>query len=215
MIEETRLQISLAHAYLEVARAVFSPEPAPENVEAGTVDFATKFGLLSVTIVYSYLALESFINYHFGRIYLHSKKAHEACECAKRAHPNAKIVPLFDGFFEKYVNRPLTELRPSLKEKIKAVCDAYEIPQIYVSQPSLWQDFCDILKPARDFVVHAVPEPEFFQKNMEKLVEETPAGKYVGTATGIMGFFYDQKSKPKPSWLDSNELLQFQAVRSV
>lgn len=213
MDEETRIQISLAHSYLEVARAVFSAQSASEKNRAGAMDVTTGFGVLSVTIIYAYLALESFINYHFCQIYLHSKKAHEISELVKRSKPNMRIVPVYKDFFKKYGNTPLEELRPELKEKIKDVCNAYKIPQVHNKEPRLWQDFCDILKPARDFLVHAVPEPELFQRHMQKLIEETRAGKYVEIAIGIMGYFYDQTNTPKPSWLKSNELLQFQAVR--
>jgi hypothetical protein len=210
---EIRLQISLSHVYLEMARAVFRPVQSSQVAHRAPPDYPTMFGLLSVTILYSYLAIESFINYHFCTIYERAAKSHQACEKLTKLHPDDEIIPDYDDFFKQHGNTPLQAIRLELKEKIKSVCSAYSIPQIYEQDPQLWQDFCDILKPSRDFLVHAVPEPQIFETHMRRLVEQTTAGKYVEIATGIIKYFYEQHDKEPPDWLSENQLIQFYAVR--
>lgn len=210
--DEVKLQISLSHVYLEMARAVFS-HGSSEITDGAAQDYPTIFGLLSLTILYSYLAVESFINYHFYTIYQHAVKAHQECEKLGNLSANDEIVPTYNDFFRHYGDTPLKSIRLKLKEKIKAVCSAYEISQIYDVDPQLWQDFCDILKTSRDFLVHAIPDPQIFQEHMRKLVAETTTGKYVEIATGIIKYFYERFDKEPPQWLNQNELIQLYAVR--
>lgn len=211
--DETKLQVSLSHVYLELARAVFQPTQAPQVTKGTAPDFPVLFGLMSVTILYSYLALESFINYHFCIVYRHATEAHKTCRQLRQLQPDYENVPLYNDFCKKYGGDSLGSLRLELKEKIKSVCSAHSIPQVYEEKPQLWQDFCDILKPARDFLVHAVPEPGIFEPHMQRILEETRAGKYVQIATDMIEYFYEQHDREPPSWLSENQLIQFQAVR--
>jgi len=210
---EVKLQIALSHVYLEMARAVFSRGRSPGIALGAAQDYPTTFGLLSLTILYSYLAVESFVNYQFSTIYQHATKAHQACKKLEGLHANDEIVPTYDDFYRQYGKIPLESIRLELKEKIKAVCSAYAISQIYEVEPQLWQDFCDILKASRDFLVHAIPDPKIFQEHMKKLVEETTTGKYVEIAIGMIHYFYEQLGKKSPKWLSQNELIQLLAVR--
>lgn len=213
--DEIRLQVSLSRVYLELARAVFQSRQAPQVTKGTAPDHPVLFGLMSVTILYSYLALESFINYHFCTVHARAIEAHDACEQLGKLHSDHEIVPLYDDFYSEYGSKPLKSLRLELKEKIKSVCLAYSTPQIYEEKPRLWQDFCGVLKPARDFLVHAAPEPSIFEPHMQRILEETTAGKYVQIATDIIGYFYEQCGLERPSWLSENELIQFRAIRPV
>lgn len=210
---EVKLQITLSHVYLEMARAVFSLDRPSGKSDGPAQDYPTTFGLLSVTILYSYLAVESFVNYQFCTIYQHAVKAHQACEKLGGLHAKDEIVPTYDDFYRQYGNTPLESIRLELKEKIKAVCSAYGISQIYDVDSHLWQDFCDILKESRDFLVHTIPDPKIFQHHMQQLVEKTTTGKYVEIAIGIILYFYEQLGKKPPKWLNQNELIQLLAVR--
>lgn len=205
------LQISLAHSYLEIARAVFKERNEEEDgsVEA---DFTTLFGMLSMVILYSYLAVEAFVNYHFYKTYVHSRESQKATDELQKMHPDMKFDAVFKQFYAEYGTTPLNELRPELKNKIKSLCNAFEIPQVYDKQPRLWQDYNDILKPGRDFIVHAVPDPTIAQESMQKILT-IPAGKYVEIAVGIIEYFYDECKRTKPTWLYSNQLFRFQAFR--
>lgn len=211
--EELRLQISISHSYLEVARAVLLPSKAVERDRAKQLDYPTLFSLLSVTILYSYLSLESFINFHFVNTYRHSIIVHDSIEELKKSKPNEELVPEFSSFYENYGNIPLEKLRLGLKKKITELCNAFGYSQLYDVNPKLWQDFCDVLKPARDFLVHPVPDPDIFQERMSRMMSDTPSGKYVEITIGIIEHFYEQAEKTKPSWLDKNEFLQFEATR--
>ena len=213
--EELGLQVSLSHSYLEVARAVLLPSKAVERDRATQLDFPILFSLLSVTILYSYLSLESFINYHFVDIYRHSILAHDSIEELRKSKPNQDLAPVYSSFYQKYGNTPLEQLRLELKEKIKEVCNAFGFSQLHDVNPKLWQDFLDILKPARDFLAHPVPDPNIVQERMNQMISDTPSGKYVEITIGIIEHFYEQAHKTKPSWLDRNELLQFEATRLI
>jgi len=71
------LQISLAQSYLEIARAMFQERNVEEE---GSIDpdFTTLFGMLSTVILYSYLAVEAFVNYHFYKTHVHSQESQKA-----------------------------------------------------------------------------------------------------------------------------------------
>lgn len=213
--EELHLQVSLSHSYLEVARAVLLPSKAVEHDRAKQLDYPTLFSLLSVTILYSYLSLESFINYHFGDIHKQSILAHDSIEELKKSKPNEDLVPEFSSFYENYGKIPVEKLRLELKKKITELCNALGYSQLHDVNPKLWQDFCDVLKPARDFLVHPVPDPDIFQERMSRMMSDTPSGNYVEITTGIIEHFYEQAEKTKPSWLYKNEFLQFEATRPI
>lgn len=202
MKEETRQQLSLTHSYLDVALAGLSPLSGAAGC-APTADLSAEFARLSLVVIFSHLALESFINYHFYRVYLDSRHAHERCGSCPG------VTPIYSGFFDNYGNVPLTALRPELKEKINEVCDAYEIPRIPDKAPRLWQHFCCVLTPTRDFLVHPVPEHSLFQQRMRNLMEKNPAHKYIDIVVRIMCYFYEQTQTPLPLWLTG----ALQAVR--
>jgi hypothetical protein len=103
---EVKLQIALSHVYLEMARAVFSRDRSPGIALGAAQDYPTTFGLLSLTILYSYLAVESFINYHFCTIYQHATKAHQACKKLEGLHANDGIVPTYDDFYRRFMRSP-------------------------------------------------------------------------------------------------------------
>lgn len=205
------LQISLAHSYLEIARAVFKER---NDKEEGSVepDLTTLFGLLSTVILYSYLALEAFVNYHFYETYVHSQESQKVIDELQKMYPDMQFDTVFKQFYVEYGTTPLNQLRPELKNKIKSLFNAFGIPQVYDKQPRLWQDYNDILKPGRDFIGHAVPDPNIVQESMQRILT-TPAGKYVEIAIGIIEYFYDECKRTKPAWLYSNQLFRFQAFR--
>ena len=196
---DIHLQISLTRAYLSVARSVLRTADNPAPPDENSADFPTVFSAASVTIIYSFLALESFINYHFYRIYQHAKIAHEVAE------GGSVELPIYGAFFERYGSTPLESLRIELKEKIRAVSEAYQITPLHKDQPSLWHDFCDTLKPARDFLVHSVPEPVLFQKHIRWMMIDTPSKTYIEVATGIIAYFYSRTGTPTPDWLGQDD----------
>jgi len=96
-----------------------------------------------------------------------------------------------------------------LKDRIKILCDTYKIKQFYEAKPKLWQDFCDLLRDRRHFMVH--PIFDSFKEIMSKL-PNTPYRKYTNTATKLIKYYYIKLRQEPPKWLDKNQLFRFKEL---
>lgn len=142
----SRINLSLTQLYLEVARSVFTgihhPEKKPKEqvlAEDGVDPLSgIAFSVVSVTVIYSYLALEAFANYHLYRIWEYSQVAHETLEDLKRKDPEVvkNTKPTYDDFYQKYgsidqfENLKRTDLR-DLDKRLKVICEALEIRKVH------------------------------------------------------------------------------------
>lgn len=217
----TKINLGLTQLYLEMARSVFTGIHHPqmktqEEIEAEE-EFdpiaGTIFSITTVTIIYSYLALEAFSNYHLYRIWEHSREAHKAMEELKQRDPEhtKNLIPTYDQFYQEYgrydrfEDLKQTDLR-ELGERMKVICDAFKIPKIHEVDTRLWQEFKGLLEKARHFLVHPFPDPTKFQNVMKTILWERKIGEYTQTAQNVIKYFYNQLGKEVPKWVENNTL---------
>lgn len=217
----SKINLSLTQLYLEMARSIFTGIHPPENktidqilAEEGIDPFAgIIFSITSVTVIYSYLALESFTNYHLYKIWETSRKAHEAVEDLKQRDPKVaeKIIPTYDSFYKDYgrFNRFEDLKQTNLKDldkRIKVICEAYKISKIHDTDTKLWQEFKGLLEKVRHFLVHPFPDPTKFQDMMKTILQEKKLGHYVQIAQDIIKHFYMETGIEVPNWIEKNTL---------
>lgn len=217
----SKISLSLTHLYLEMARSVFTgihhPEKKPQDqilAEEGIDPFAgIIFSITTATIIYSYLALEAFVNYHLYQIWETSRIAHGAFEDLKQKKPSwaEKTIPIYRNFyqdygqFDQFEDLKQTDLN-DLGKRIKVICEAFKIRKIHDVDTRLWQQFKELLEKTRHFLVHPFPDPTKFQDMMKTLLWEKKLGEYVQIAQDVIKHFYIETGKEVPEWVEKNTL---------
>lgn len=217
----SKLNLGLTQLYLEMARSVFTgvhhPEKKPKKqilAEEGIDPLAgIIFSITTVTVIYSYLALEAFANYHLYKIWENSKIAHKTFENFKQKDPEGgnQMIPTYNNFYKDYgqVDRFEDLKRTDLKDidkRIKVICEAFKIRKIHDADTRLWQEFKGLLEKARHFLVHPFPDPTKFQDMMKTLLWEKKPGEYVQIAQNIIKHFYMETKQEVPEWVEKNTL---------
>lgn len=159
------------------------------------------FSMISLTVIYSFLAVEAFVNYQLYRIW---RRRNGTDLSALRFRERFGEVPRFEDL-------RLTDVR-ELAERVKALCYLLGYAKVHEKNPRGWQDFKSLLKQARHFLVHPIPDPERFQAALATMLTKTPVGTYVRAAQGIIGHFYAEGHLVEPRWLQANEIMQFGGV---
>ena len=214
-MEQKVFYIPTTQCYLEMARSIIysnvrhNNEVKDEKIDR---DSSFTFAFASLTTIYSYLAIESFTNYNLYELWKSSRYNHEQIEEINKLHPELNAKALYDDFYQEYgkldnfVNLKNTQVG-KMKEKLKVLCKEFKFPQIYESEPKLWQELLELLEKARDFLVHPNPEEDIFQIYCKQLVNtEKPFNTFPEVAAGIIKYFYKYGKGNPPSFLEKNEL---------
>lgn len=206
-----KFTFSLTHCYLEMARAAAGPlsfhhptgdlhqvvETYGQNPIASAI-----LAVVSVVVVYSYLAIESFVNYQLYRVW---ELRHESTQESQRLLQLLGDLPSFD----RYRTHPRVR---DLGERIKSLCEIKGYRKPHEVVPGEWQQFKELTETSRHFLVHPTPEPADFQKVMKKLLQQFPTGRYPDLAAALIGFFYDQGRTERPEWLSRNTLIRLRGI---
>lgn len=217
----SNIDYKVPELYLEMARSAFTTlrHPGKKTVEqiyeedGGGPLFQIQFAMISVTIFYSYLALESFVNERLYEIWETARIDHKTFEDSKQK--NLKLAeslkPTYDSFYQEYgKTEPFEKLKETylrdLAKRIKVVCKELKIRQIYKVNNKLWQEFRGLLEKVRHYFIHPFPDPSKFDKMMRTILMEQKAGKYVQIAQDIIKHFYNETRKDIPKWVDNNLL---------
>ncbi len=114
----TRITYTTTQCYLEVARSVLTsihyPKDTPRDLELNEFNQLVNisFSLISISIVYSFLTIEAFINYQFYQIW-EKRNTNDI--------PSQKFKEMF-GNVEKFEDMfKRSEVR-ELKDRIKILC---------------------------------------------------------------------------------------------
>ena len=204
---QLRITYNMTRCYLDVARGVFVSLHHPFGEEFisqhGHIPLANAtIAVVSISIIYSYLALESFFNYRLYRLW---ERRHSGSPEAGRFHRLLGDAPAFESL---RTNRTVSELGP----RIRTVCEVMGFEEPHQRVPQLWQDFNDLVKRSRHFLVHPNPASEMFQAELQRIGEQTVSGKYVAVAEGLLTFYYSQGGQAPPAWVTRNTLLGFRGV---
>ncbi|MBA7493633.1 hypothetical protein ES702_04192 [subsurface metagenome] len=209
--DESITTYHVTQCYLEMARAVYTKWCLPtakqfsSDRELKTLVGQFSFLIVSLTVIYSYLAIEAWANYYLHEIWRKSR------------FNSGKKYPAFPQKYRQineFTKLKDTELK-ELKERIKVLCDSYQIPRIDRSNPKLWRDFNELLEEARHFIIHPFPDPKKFQECMEIVQEKHGLRKWTKIAEGIISHFFINKNKKLPNWLTQNKFFKIEKFELV
>ena len=198
---EVVFSIHLTRAYLEVARAIAGPLELIERGEDESQFRNALTALVSITVVYSYLAVEAWVN---NRLY-------EVWSMRREPLPIPKcfLEELGDeDDFASYKRHPKVA---ELKDRIKTLCRILGWKAPHTEIPATWNRFNDLSKKARHFMVHPYPDQEFFHEIVDRMLTE-PLGQWVDTASEVFGFFFRQSGVEPPHWVVRSTLLRVPRV---
>ena len=205
----TKFEYNLTHCFLEVARtgaaSTKDSDPKVQTIidKVGPNPLANiVFGPVSVTIVYSFLAIESFVNYHLYHVW---KTRNSDSEQSRR------FIDEF-GKFDNFEGIRTTKSGRDLPSKLKALCRIAGFAMPHEVLPDLWQDFLFLSKSSRHFMIHPYPDPDFFGTHVSRIMMETKTGKYIEIAEALIGHIYDQARWERPDWLSRSTLFKFSSV---
>jgi len=204
-------QFHLSHTYLEIARAATGPLPFRHpsgNLDAfienhGPDPMANAIlGVVSISVIYSYLSLEAIVNYWLFQLW---EERHNG------SHRSQRFLRLLGDVapFEKYKTHASIK---ELGERIKSLCAILGIPKPHEAIPETWSRFKDLAEAFRHFLIHPVPDSRKFHETMKRMLEEQPSGVYVQVATELIGYMYERMGMPVPIWLSRSTLLRFGSV---
>jgi hypothetical protein len=199
----------LVQDYLEVARAaltqIHGKVPVSEQDSAPPLsdDVANaSFCVMSMTIVYSFLALEACLNYQLFQIW--SRRQDGTPEA------NRFLSVLGDAAaFEKLKTHARVRELPS---RLRTLCDLLGYRQPHEAIPDTWRRLNDLVEASRHFVVHPFPDAEYFSANMRRVMTQTTAGSYVRVVEEILQFLYQSSSAVAPAWVTQNQLIRFRGI---
>jgi hypothetical protein len=206
-----KFTFSLTHCYLEMARAAAGPlsfhHPAGDLRQVvdtyGHNPIASAIlAVVSVVVVYSYLAIESFVNYQLCRVW----------ETRNDGTPESQQFLRLLGdaaSFDCYRAHPRVR---DLGERIKSLCEIKGYRKPHEVIPSEWQQFKELTEASRHFLVHPTPEPDRFHEVMKRVLHQLPTGRYPDLAAALIGFFYDQAQAERPEWLSRNTLIRLRGI---
>jgi len=205
-----RFRYNLTQCYLEMARCAFT------GVYAGTRKPLTAgglrrnknrvagilFAMTSLTIIYSFLAVEAFVNYQLYQIWRRRSSKGEL-----------SVIRFHERFGEvaRFQDLRYSDVR-ELGERVKTLCYLLGYAKFHDKHPRLWQQFRNLLEHARHFLVHPFPDPQRVQSTLETILTRTATGTYVSAAEGVIGHFYSEGHLASPSWLHANQLMRLKGV---
>lgn len=203
---------NLTQDYLEVARSALNPihgkvsNKSQESDTGPSPELANAiFSVVSISIVYSFLSLESFLNYQLHQIW-------------ERRHDNSIEANRFLeelGDESEFINLKGYNKIRDLPEKLKTICHLFSYPKPYEAIPKTWQHLNDLVKVSRHFIVHPYPDSDYFNTNMSRIMMVTEGGIYVKVVEDIIKFLYKNSSKPIPDWVSENQLIEFRGVNLI
>ncbi len=213
MSDEATMFYDLPHCYLEVARGILTTiHFAGDSREDFIVQYGHNpinnalFSLVSISIIYSYLAIEAMANYN---LHYYWEKRHDGS-------PESKILLSLVGDCDEFQILKTNKKTRELGERLKTLCSILGIKKIHEVDPILWRDFKELSDVSRHYLIHPYPDKEVFQNHMERIMSETESGKYIQIAENIMTYFLKISHKggvfSSPSWLSGNTLLRFRGV---
>lgn len=203
------LQYNLTQDYLEVARAALTqihgkvPTGEEQVVPQLSNDLANAiFSVVSITIVYSFLALESFLNYQLFQLWA---QRNDGSEESARFLSELGDVP-------EFVRLKGNDKVREVPARLKTICRLLGYPMPHEAIPHTWQRLNDLVEASRHFIVHPFPDTDYFNKNLRRMMTETTAGSYVGVIEEIISFLYIKSGRAVPAWVTENQLIRFRGL---
>ena len=215
MIDKSKLimQYNVEQVYLEIARSAaecgfVNLYRKPRQAKDINFENSTRFAGVAISITFAYAAMEAFCNAH---LYSICSQIQGLSEAEKKAGWSIKFR--HEKHRQHFSNEIMFAelLSEELKEKLKVLASALNIPTIEDIAPKLWGEICSISRDLRNFIIHPEPSAKDFNAKMKKIMEKNAAGKYADIAARAIRHYYE-KRKPSvsiPQWLDKNNIFRF------
>lgn len=217
------INIIVSQAYLELARSyvtaiavskvndVANPESL-DQVNRSTANF----GFAAMSTIFSYAAIEAFVNYDLFHIWKDARQAQEMISKIQQSYLFRQYVPIYDSFFQKYGRYfPFTKLKTTdlrrLTERIKIICKARDIPSLSHTNIGLWENLLR-LEQTRHLLIHPTPEQAEFDKLIDRVFSTEPYQLYPQTASDVIRFFFQSTNSKPPDYLDDNKIFLIQTI---
>ena len=188
------MKIDPVQSYLEMARAHLHAEKIDKDGNQVTEDLPPipMLAIVSQGYIYSFAALNAFLT---GQLSLYWETTLKA----------------------KYKKHNSLEhlLKTELKE-LKCMCnelsDCLGIPRIHDANSALWNQLLQILKTARDFFVHPIPDIEKMGKVIDTTMIKNSWSFPSDIAAEVIKFFYTQKGKSVPEFLTKRQHFRYTQI---
>lgn len=211
------INIPLTQYYLEMVRSNLQAKIRyNKNQQTAKTpvdnDLSFRISFASLTTIYSYMAVESFMNYSLYELWSHSRLSQDKIEEINQKFPEFKSTAIYDDFYKKFGhNENFIKLKDTelgkMREKIRILCSNFGFKQGYEVNQTLWQDFLELLEKTRGFLIHPVPEKEIFNNFCKELAEKDKIfNNFPKIASDIIRHFYIQSNTKPPEFLEENEL---------
>jgi hypothetical protein len=209
MADVAKFTYNLTHCYLEVARGgmttIHHPTLSIDEVleQHGPNPLANAIlSAVSITVLYSFLAIESFVNYQLFRVW---ERRHDGSPEAIRFLEQL-------GDFPKFEQLKSIDKARELPERLKTLCRVLAFPLPHEAIPDIWRRFTSFAEVSRHFFVHPYPDSSYLQSQMKRIMTETQSGEYVRVAEELLSYLYRSGGKSMPDWLTTNTLLRFKGI---
>jgi hypothetical protein len=201
--EIEKFTYNVTQCYLEMARSAFTSLHSAGSKEELKKEHPQEmanalFAIASTSVIYSYMAVESFVNCQLYRIW------EERDSNTDKGRAFRSEFPDVNGFKGLQKHKSVGEL----KERLKLICRLLGYKQLHDEEPQLWNEFNQLFTAVRHSLVHPLPDPVEFNETMRTIMEQKKAGTYVEIAEKIIKYLYGQAKHEVPEWLQGNKLLR-------
>ncbi len=180
-------------AYMDMARSILGKIRDYDGADTSSLEFLEtyencRFAVMSVSIVFSYQAVEAECN----------ALLHVICS------QENTLTPPYRRLMKKYGETPSfkkIKKNKSLKEKIKILCYCLNIRHPCKADSTNWHRFKQITEAMRHFIIH--PDPERFEAECSKMMEQIEPGTYVAVAENIIRHFFVEVGEQVPAWVET------------
>jgi hypothetical protein len=204
-VEKEQVNIHVSQAYLELARVnVYELLVENEGLKSLTTSEINTmvYSLNSVAIIYSYMAIEAFINQRlnwFLKMEITERKYLLIdYEELKKFQEKYKEVVDYNVFKSKGLSQ--------LKDRINKLCVIAGIAKICDSNPDLWENFNNLLAEYRHHLTHSNPSKEHFNIKAKEILQVKKLPQYSEIASNIIGHFFDKAGSERGKHLKENVL---------
>ncbi len=216
MSNKQSVNIHLSKAYLEMARSyvnarcIYREDLISDQTNIHNTE-TIRFAFASLSVIYSYLAIEAFMNWAIHEIWKDVRNKNISFYNKEEIENFEKLFLDKDAFETVIKNPKLKEL----KDRINIVCRITNIKKICEKDGKLWTSFTALHKQVRHNLVHPNSQSEIFSENTKKIMPIKAQKEFSEIASKIITHFYTA-SKYKghvPNYLKNNTLFEISEIK--
>ena len=203
------MQIRLVKIDLGLARSFEVVKITKSSDSVNASEFL--YGISAVRILYSYLAVEAFVNYILHDISNDLSRYREGKHLNKTKYDRDSFIKLSNKY-NKQSDCYKALLALDLKDRINLISRILGISKICDEDPMLWQVFLNVNKHIRDKILHPNSDPKEFNQIAQIIYEKDFVILAPNMSEFIIKHFYIKKEKKVPSYLIGRRCFTFKEV---